>query len=85
MRLPLDDQVQSSPGSIEMLFVFPSGNTADRELFDEKESPVGLVDDGYVTVRYVGTAGVWRHAALTARSTPAVSAWTRVRRWPPYR
>lgn len=37
VRLPLDDQVQTSPGSIEMWFTFPSGNTADRELFDEKE------------------------------------------------
>lgn len=44
--LPFDDQVQTSPGSIEMWFTFPSGNTADRELFDEKESPLGLVDDG---------------------------------------
>ncbi|HEU5025419.1 MAG TPA: hypothetical protein VFV01_10925 [Spirillospora sp.] len=37
VRLPLDDEVQTSPGSIEMWFTFPSGNTADRELFDEKE------------------------------------------------
>ncbi|GAA4235731.1 hypothetical protein GCM10022254_43610 [Actinomadura meridiana] len=57
IRLPLDDQVQTSPGSIEMWFKVPAGNTAGGVLFDEESEPVGPVAGNYVPALYIGTDG----------------------------
>ncbi|WP_396447698.1 LamG-like jellyroll fold domain-containing protein [Actinomadura sp.] len=57
VRLPIDDQVQTSPGSIEMWFKVPAGNTAGGVLFDEESEPVGPVAGNYVPALYVGTDG----------------------------
>ncbi|MEU6745501.1 hypothetical protein ABZ914_04680 [Spirillospora sp. NPDC046719] len=73
VRLPFDDQVQTSPGSIEMWFTFPSGNTADRELFDEKkrlERGVGR-HTGYIYVGVGMSGGYWpQHPPNTAHHLP---------------
>ncbi|WP_149259133.1 LamG-like jellyroll fold domain-containing protein [Actinomadura sp. K4S16] len=57
VRLPLDDQVQTSPGSIEMWFKVPVGSTAGGVLFDEESEPVGPVAGNYVPALYIGTDG----------------------------
>ncbi|MEU8797132.1 LamG-like jellyroll fold domain-containing protein [Spirillospora sp. NPDC048819] len=57
VRLPIDDQVQTSPGSIEMWFKVPAGNTAGGVLFGEQSEPIGPPAGNYVPALYVGTDG----------------------------
>ncbi|WP_163573549.1 LamG domain-containing protein [Fodinicola feengrottensis] len=60
VQLPASDQVQTSPGSIEMWFKMPNGNTAGGVLFDEQSLDITTMTaaaGNYVPAMYVGTDG----------------------------
>src|SRR5262249_29864098 len=60
VRLPDNNQVQTSPGSVELWFKMPSGNTAGGVLFDQQNTSLPTMTQAsgsYVPALYVGTDG----------------------------
>ncbi|MDX6740735.1 LamG-like jellyroll fold domain-containing protein [Actinocorallia sp. A-T 12471] len=63
LQLPTNNQVTSGPGTVEMWFKMPAGNTAGGVLFAQQDHTlVGATgaDWGYVPVLYVGVDGKLR-------------------------
>ncbi len=57
LSLPIGDQVQTSPASVEMWFKMPAGNTAGGVLFAEEATALASPPGNHVPALYVGTDG----------------------------
>jgi RHS repeat-associated protein len=65
LQVPANEQIVSGPGSVQMWFQVPAGNTAGGVLWDEMNTALGTSPTNWVPGLYVGTDGMLRGAFWT--------------------